>query len=321
MSGTRILSDRLLRLLRCPICGGALRADGDVFECAGCRTRHPTVGGVPALFDPSRSLFRAEGIDPDKPSRSSTLRRLAHRFLPTLERNAAADRNHARFAELIHEESPEPLVLNIGGKHEAAALKPLWSDGLVNCIQIDVVPGNVTNLIGDPRRLPLTDECVDAVIIDAVLEHVVDPAEVVSEIHRVLKPRGVVYSDSPFMIQVHAGAYDFYRFTHVGHRRLFSGFEEIDSGPSQGPGVALAYSLQYFGLSFVRTQSARFAVKALSRLLFFWLKYLDAYLVTRPGAMDAALGFYFVGRKTERPVPDRDVLETYRGITPDLYRR
>jgi len=70
----------------------------------------------------------------------------------------------------------------------------------------------------------------DGVIIQAVLEHVVEPNHCVEEIHRVLKENGLVYSETPFMQQVHLGRYDFTRFTHLGHRRLFRKFKEICGG-------------------------------------------------------------------------------------------
>jgi len=56
----------------------------------------------------------------------------------------------------------------------------------------------------------------DAVWIQAVLEHVLDPVRVVAEIHRVLRPGGLVYSEIPFMQEVHEGAYDFTRFRLSG---------------------------------------------------------------------------------------------------------
>ena len=65
-----------------------------------------------------------------------------------------------------------------------------------------------------------------------------------------LKGRGVVYAETPFMQQVHMGPYDFTRFTHSGHRRLFRRFEEVESGAVCGPGMALAWAYQYFLLSF-----------------------------------------------------------------------
>jgi hypothetical protein len=40
----------------------------------------------------------------------------------------------------------------------------------------------------------------------------------------------------------------------------------------------------------------------------FWLKYVDYFLVNRPPAADAAAGVYFLGRRNEDPLLDRDLL-------------
>ena len=59
-----------------------------------------------------------------------------------------------------------------------------------------------------------------------------------------------MYAETPFMQQVCVARFDFTRFTHLGHRRLFRWFDEVRSGPVCGPGMALAWSYQYFLLSF-----------------------------------------------------------------------
>ena len=97
--------------------------------------------------------------------------------------------------------------------------------------------------IADARQFPLA---VDGVRIQAVLEHVVNPEQVLSEISRVLKPGGLVYAETPFMQQVHEGAYDFTRFTEVGHRWLFRNFETISRGALGGPGLSLYWAAKYF---------------------------------------------------------------------------
>src|SRR5437773_10814883 len=100
------------------------------------------------------------------------------------------------------------------------------------------------------------------------------------------------------MQQVHGGAYDFTRFTLLGHRRLFRKFEEIDSGVGNGPGAALAWSWQYFLLSFATSRRTRSMVRAFVRLTAFWLKYVDVYLEHKPGTLDAATGYFFIGGKS-----------------------
>ena len=82
----------------------------------------------------------------------------------------------------------------------------------------------------------MADDSCDAVVVQAVLEHVLDPQVVVDEINRVLKPGGLVYAETPFMQQVHAGRYDFSRYSDAGHRWLFRQFEEVDRGLSAALG-------------------------------------------------------------------------------------
>jgi hypothetical protein len=115
------------------------------------------------------------------------------------------------------------------------------------------------------------------------------------------------------MQQVHMGRYDFTRFTHLGHRRLFRRFEEIDSGAVCGPGMALAWSYQYFLLSFATSRIVRALIRAFTSLTAFFLKYFDHFLVETPGALDAASGCYFMGRKSDRTLSDRDLITLYRG--------
>ena len=132
--------------------------------------------------------------------------------------------------------------------------------------------------------LPFHDGSVDCVIAQAVLEHVLDPYAVVDEMYRVLGDRGLVYSDTPFMVQVHGREFDFTRFTFLGHRRLFRQFSLVASGVTCGPGMALAWTLRYFLLSFFESQRLRALVSGFSRCAFFWLKYFDYFLIHRSKA-------------------------------------
>jgi ubiquinone/menaquinone biosynthesis C-methylase UbiE len=168
-------------------------------------------------------------------------------------------------------------------------------------------------VICDAHDIPFADGTFDGVIAQATLEHVVDPYRCVEEIVRVLKPRGLVYAETPFMQQVHMGAYDFTRFTHSGHRRLFRHFSEIASGPICGPGTALAWSYLYFLLSFVQSRVLRGLVRAFASLTAFHLKYADHYLMHEKGAIDSSSGFYFIGRKGKEVLSDRDLVRYYRG--------
>ena len=181
-------------------------------------------------------------------------------------------------------------------------------------VETDVAVGPRTEIVCDGHDLPFLDQAFDGVICQAVLEHVIDPPRVVAEIHRVLVDDGIVYSEIPFMQQVHEGAYDFQRFTHLGHLRLFHMFDELASGAQGGPGMALAWSVKYFAQSFAgRSRPARALLARLTSLLTFWLKYLDTFLARTPGGLDAASGTFFLGRRREDPVADQEIVARYRG--------
>ena len=161
-------------------------------------------------------------------------------------------------------------------------------------------------LVADAHKLPFEDGVFDGVWVQAVLEHVLEPATVVAELHRVLRLDGLVYAETPFMQQVHEQAYDFSRFTQSGHRWLFRRFSEISAGPVGGAGVALAWSIRYFS----RALGAGNKLSRLIALPFFWIRYLDAFGRGRAAA-DAASGFFFLGRRAEHAMDPHAMPEYY----------
>ncbi len=310
------ISDRL----RCPVCQGKIRWETETCSCLNpaCGRLFRVIDDVPLLLNRESSVFDPSDVRPGKsrfPPRSSSRKSLwASRLLPAIGRNIRAKQNYARFAELLQDISRDPYVLVIGGATVGAGLESILSLPSINFVESDVYVSDRTALVSDAHDIPFEDETFDGVIAQAVLEHVADPHRCVEQIHRVLKTGGAVYADTPFMQQVHAGGHDFTRFTHVGQRRLFRNFEEISSGVSCGPAMALAWAYQYFLLSFVRSRIARRAAIAFARVTGFWLKYLDPYLVRQPGAIDAASALYFLGRKSKRSLSDAEIISHYRGL-------
>lgn len=60
MSGQAI-PDRLLEILVCPACHGAMGLDGSELVCAGCRLAYRVEGGVPIMLpEEGRSLAEGE---------------------------------------------------------------------------------------------------------------------------------------------------------------------------------------------------------------------------------------------------------------------
>ena len=175
-------------------------------------------------------------------------------------------------------------------------------------IGFDIYGSPITQFIADAHQIPLRNESVDAVVVQAVLEHVLDPWQVAREIHRVLKPNGLVYSEVPFMQQGHEGAYDFTRFTESGHRYVFRHFTRINSGVVAGPGTQLIWSIDHLGRSLFRSRS----VGRLLRLLFLWLRFFDR-ICSPKFAVDDASAVFFLGRKSAHELTPKEIVAHYQG--------
>ena len=188
--------------------------------------------------------------------------------------------------------STKPVCLIVGGGTVGSGMSALYADKKIAIISFDIYNSAFVDFVADVHSIPLTTASVDAVWIQAVLEHILSPEQAVAEILRVLKPGGFVYAETPFMQQVHEKAYDFTRFSHSGHRWLFRQFEEIDSGPVGGAGTQLLWSVEHFTRNLTRSTN----LGKLAKLLFFWLRFLDP-IMSRRYCYDTAPGFYFFGFK------------------------
>jgi SAM-dependent methyltransferase len=317
------LSSHLQGRLRCPACGSQLAVSHESCECldSACGRSFGISDGVAVLIDEESSVFsprQAVSRWPAQPQvfRNNFLRPLRN-LLPALGVNRVAVPNLRLFRRLLLERSRQPCVLVIGGARVGVGMVPLLSDARIECVESDVWLSERTNLLCDAHQIPFAENTFDGVVIQAVLEHVADPERCVSEIHRVLKPGALVYAETAFMQQVHAGRHDFCRFTLVGHRRLFRGFEQIEAGSAGGPAVALAWAWQHFLLSFARSPAGRAVATLIAVLTAFWFKYLDAYLLRKPAALDAASACFFLGARREIPLTDQEAIATYSGAQRD----
>jgi SAM-dependent methyltransferase len=303
-------------LLICPRCGSPVRREDGVWHCAGAACLYadeafPVVAGVPALVDFDHSVLDAgrlrsvQGASEVERSRfAGPLRRLLH------PANTTAPRNVARMVQLLRAESGgrRPRVLVVGGGTVGDGLEELYADPTVDLIAFDVYASAVTQFVGDGHSIPLAAGSLDGVIVQAVLEHVLEPTVVANEIERVLRPGGIVYADTPFLQQVHEGAYDFTRFTDSGHRFLFRRFERIDSGTVAGAGTALRWSVDHF----VRALTRSVPLGRIASLAFFWLSWTDRFL-DQKHSVDAASSVFFLGRRTDAPITGTDIIDYYQG--------
>jgi SAM-dependent methyltransferase len=304
------LNKQIIEILACPRCKNGLTN----FICEKCDLQFPIVNGVPILINEANSVFRLADFVAVKETtykKSTGFRQFVKRLIPSINLNVNSKQRFDMFFSRLKAENPKILI--VGGAFEGEGFEVESIPKETILLETDVAFGKRTNLICDGHDLPFKDETFDGVIIQAVLEHVLEPIRCVNEIHRVLKHDGVVYSETPFMQQVHAGKFDFTRFTHLGHRRLFRGFSEIESGAACGTGMALAWSYCYFLQSFFTSKLLGQIAFAFGSLTSFWLKYFDYLLIKKPSVYDAASGYYFLGQKSTKVLSDEELLKSYKG--------
>ena len=307
--------------LRCPVCNhivfSTIPAD-IIITCAQCLKAYPIVEGIPIMIDDNKSIFRQSDFLTGKSlffdlSRWGKLRGLISKILPTI----VTSRTQAQFSyieQLLCADTPtgRPRVLVLGGSILGRGMEKFTNNPQIDFVHSDVSFGPQTQMILDAHAIPYKDETFDLVIAQAVLEHVIDPHQCVYEIWRVLKPQGLIFAVTPFMQQVHGGAYDFSRFTLSGQRKLFNRFIELKSGASSGAGSVLAWSYQYLLLGlFGYTSMLRYFIKAFARITGFWMKYFDYLEIWNPYRTDGASAIFFIGKKSNIVLSDRDILAKY----------
>ncbi len=308
-------------LLACPSCHGELATEGHHFRCMSptCRLSlapFPTILDLPVLVNPQSSVISLEGLHETvgaSPLERSTnpVLRLRRRVLEHIEApNDVASIQIRHLLELLRKRRlPDPpRVLVIGGGEQGFGMAELYSARDVALIAFDIYASSFTQFIADAHDVPLQDGSVDAVVIQAVLEHVLEPWTVVSEIYRVLRADGLVYSDTPFLYPVHEGPYDFTRFTDSGHRALYKRFTVIDSGSVRGGGTALSWCLD----SFVQSLTRSGALGIVARLATFWAPRLDASLERRR-SIDCAASVFLLAQKSRVSASPRELVEYYQG--------
>jgi SAM-dependent methyltransferase len=226
----------------------------------------------------------------------------------TVPRNKIAERFARQLATDLAAETTDrrPRLLIVGGGAVGNGIEFLYEDPNLDIIAFDIYSSENCQFIADGHQIPLRSGSVDGILIQAVLEHVLEPQRVVDEVHRVLRPGGLVYADTPFMQQVHEGPYDFTRFTESGHRYLFRRFEARNSGAVGGLGTQLHWSLIYFGRGINRKVGQLFWAG------FFWLHGLDRLLDSK-ATVDGASSVFFYGHSSARSISPREIISYYSG--------
>ncbi|MGD9889297.1 MAG: class I SAM-dependent methyltransferase [Halothiobacillaceae bacterium] len=106
--------------------------------------------------------------------------------------------------------------------------KPLmpFLDDAVEYIGLDYPPtvakgySGKADVFGDGQCLPFKDASFDSISILDVMEHLPNPEAAFREMVRVLKPGGILVSQTPFLYPLHDLPHDFQRWTGEGLRQF-----------------------------------------------------------------------------------------------------
>jgi SAM-dependent methyltransferase len=159
------------------------------------------------------------------------------------------------------------------------------------------------DVVADLHELPAElSGRFDFVLCTEVLEHVADPARVLRELARVLRPGGQILLTVPFVSGLHEEPYDYWRFTSYALADLLArtGFSGESIAPLAGWYSNLAHQLRFGGVvTLPHGERAPMRARLLVRLMIYAAVLLEK-LAPRLDRLDSrrALPVGWVARAT-----------------------
>ena len=155
----------------------------------------------------------------------------------------------SRAAEAVQ---PGELVLDAGAGR--APYRDLFAHAGYETADFLAVQGKryaEPDYVCDLAEIPVEDARFDHVVLTQVLEHVPDPAAVLAELRRVLKPGGTAWLTAPLFYAEHERPYDFFRYTQFGLRHLLevAGLEVLEIEWMEGYLGTLSYQARLMSRS------------------------------------------------------------------------
>jgi predicted SAM-dependent methyltransferase len=160
---------------------------------------------------------------------ASRAKRVLRRLLGLRTRSLPADSNPNRageFRRFLEAVAPLERKMQVGVRGEKYG--PDWE----SVDLYDTSP--LVDHNWDLQNLPVDDGTYDAIVCNAILEHVREAELAIYEMHRVLKPGGQIWVEIPFLQAFHAHPHDYWRVTLPGMRRWFEDFDEVSAGAFEG---------------------------------------------------------------------------------------
>ncbi len=147
-----------------------------------------------------------------------------------------------------------PKVLDVGGRiqtyRELVALPhQYWS--------IDLSPTALVSAVANAERLPFADNSFYLVFCTQMIEYALDPAIVVQEINRVLRPNGVLILSAPSIFPRDSER-DRWRFWPAALKDLLSDFSDAEIVPECGSAAGFLRTMAVFCHMAARYRALRF---------------------------------------------------------------
>lgn len=146
-------------------------------------------------------------------------------------------------------DSSELNVLDVGGRIQP--YRPLLEGRLRLYVAVDLRRTPLVDIVARGEQIPLASGQFDVVICTQVMEYAPDPAAVIAEIHRVLKPGGSLILSVP-TANLQDADEDCWRFLPAALRHLLVGFRDSEIVPEGGSIVGLFRTINVCLNVFVR---------------------------------------------------------------------
>jgi SAM-dependent methyltransferase len=149
-------------------------------------------------------------------------------------------------------------VLDVGGRIQP--YRPLLAGRLRHYVALDLLRTPLVNVVARGEQIPVASERFDVVICTQVLEYAPEPAAVVDEIRRVLKPGGCLVLSVP-SVCVRDADHEYWRFLPASLHRLLREFSQVEVVPEGGSVVGLFRSINGALNVFCRYSAVRAAFR------------------------------------------------------------